>query len=87
MNLEYLYFEPKDQEIRKFAPTILKFLMEEEIIEEEFLIGWIDKKEELIKQMKEHFLWSDERDERFREIVKQFTEWLKEEEEEDDEGD
>lgn len=51
------------------------------------MIGWIDKKEELIKQMKEHFLWSDERDERFREIVKQFTEWLKEEEEEDDEGD
>lgn len=50
--------------------------MEEEIVDEEFLIQWATGKGEVTKLMEEHFLFTPQRDQEFREIVKQFTEWL-----------
>lgn len=62
MNLEYLYAQIKDEEIRKFAPTILKFMMEGNIIEEEFLESWAKQNPDVAKGMEGHFLFAPERD-------------------------
>lgn len=66
LNLAYLYVEAKDKEIKIFAPTILKYMMEEEIIDEDFLIKWVENKSEVMKHMEEHFLFTPARDLEFR---------------------
>jgi len=63
----------KETDFTKYIPTILKFFYDEDLLTEEFLVAW----DEGTVDLKEHPLYNEEIDARFKQAAKAFTEWLK----------
>jgi len=64
----------KITDFSKFVPTILKYLYDEDLLSEEFLLKWDD---DHIDGIKEHFLFSQERNKEFKIMSQPILEWLK----------
>lgn len=61
-------------ELTKYAPTYLKKLVDEDIMDEQFLINWYDKE---LRLDKDSLLYDKKAERHFREMVEPFIEWLK----------
>ena len=72
-----LYFIIKYPEQKKFAPSLLKTMYDEEVLDQDFfmdfLIKWHKKKKKLDK---ESVLYDRKAEKAFRELIKEFIEWL-----------
>lgn len=70
-----LYFIKKyNAEMSKFAPTFMKKLVDENIMSDKFLIQWYDKEAKLDK---DSGLYDKKSERKFRELIEQFIEWLR----------
>ena len=79
-----LYFIKKyKDDMVKFAPTFMKMLVDENILSKEFVIKWFDK---TIKLDKDSGLYDKKSERKFRELIEQFIEWLKNQESDSDSG-
>lgn len=70
-----MYFIKRyNDELSKFAQTFLKKLIDDNVLSEEFLVGWYDKEITLDK----HCNFKDKSAEKkFRKLITEFIEWLK----------
>jgi hypothetical protein len=79
-----LYFIKKyKDDMVKYAPTFMKKLVDENILSKQFVIEWFDK---TIKLDKDSGLYDKKSERKFRELIEQFIEWLKNEESDSDSG-
>ena len=79
-----LYFIKKyKDDMVKFAPTFMKKLVDENILSKQFVIEWYDK---TIKLDKDSGLYDKKSERKFRELIEQFIEWLKNQESDSDSG-
>lgn len=73
-----LYFIKKyKDDMTKFAPTFMKKLVDENILSKQFVVDWYDKN---IKLDKDSGLYDKKSERKFRELIEQFIEWLKNQE-------
>eukprot|EP00350_Pseudokeronopsis_sp_OXSARD2_P001664 CAMPEP_0170540668 /NCGR_PEP_ID=MMETSP0211-20121228/635_1 /TAXON_ID=311385 /ORGANISM="Pseudokeronopsis sp., Strain OXSARD2" /LENGTH=196 /DNA_ID=CAMNT_0010843165 /DNA_START=734 /DNA_END=1322 /DNA_ORIENTATION=+ len=77
-----LFFIVKYPEEQKFAPTFLKKLYEQEILEDDLLIKWHKRKRKLDQDCQ---LYDREAQKVFRELISSFIEWLESAEDEGEE--
>jgi len=85
-----MYFLKKYPDQKKFAPTFMKTLYEQELFSEEFLLKWHSKKKKLDRHCK---LYDRKCEKAFRELINEFILWIQsaevgegdEEEDEEDE--
>ena len=79
-----LYFIKKyKDEMVKFAPTFMKKLVDENILSKQFVIDWYDKN---VKLDKDSGLYDKKSERKFRELIEQFIEWLKNQDSDSDSG-
>jgi len=58
----------------KYAPTFMKKMVDERIFPEKFLLEWYDKEKKLDK---DSILYDKKAEKKFRELIEQFIEWLR----------
>lgn len=64
----------KYPDLQKYAPTFMKLIYDQEVFDEELIIGWFDKK---VKLDKTCALYDRKAERHFRKLVAQFVDWLK----------
>jgi len=70
-----MYFEKKyKDECSKYAPTFLKKLVDENVLSEEFLVGWYEKDITLDRNCN---FRDKNAEKKFRKLVTDFIEWLR----------
>lgn len=65
----------------KYAPTFMKKLVDENILSKQFVIDWFDKN---VKLDKDSGLYDKKSERKFRELIEQFIEWLRNQESDSD---
>lgn len=70
-----LYFIRKySSKMGKYAPTFMKLLVDENVINEKFLLDWFDKN---VRLDKDSLMYDKKAEKKFRDLIEQFVEWLK----------
>jgi len=76
-----LYFiKQYNEELGKFGPTFMKKILDNNVIGESFILEWYDQARRLDK---ESMLYSKKSERKFRELLVDFIEWMKNAETED----
>jgi hypothetical protein len=68
-----LFFVVKYPDTIKFAPTFMKLLLDQEILTDELIIGWFNKK---VKLDKKGALYNRKCEKAFRAQIADFVAWL-----------
>lgn len=77
-----LYFIRKyNSEMGKYGPTFMKKLVDQNILNDKFLIDWFDK---TIRLDKDSLMYDKKAEKKFRDLIEKFIEWLKNAESESD---
>lgn len=61
-------------ELDKYAQTLMKKLVDENVLSEKFVISWFDKTIRLDKDSK---IYDKKAEKKFRDLIEKFVEWLK----------
>jgi len=70
-----LYFIRKyNSQMSKYAPTFMKKLIDEQVINEKFLLSWFNKD---LRLDKESQLYDKKAEKKFRDLIEKFIDWLK----------
>jgi len=76
LNLEdFMFAKHKDVQWDKYIPTILKLFYDEDLMSEDFLLGWDDKK--LDEVMRKDSRFNQEIDDKFKGASKDILNWLR----------
>lgn len=76
LNLEeFLFSKHKDVTWEKYIPTILKLFYDEDLLSEEFLLEWDDKKHD--EELRKDARFNQEVDDKFKAASKDILEWLR----------
>jgi len=76
LNLEdFMFAKHKDVQWEKYIPTILKLFYDEDLMSEDFLLGWDDKK--LDEVLRKDSRFNQEIDDKFKGASKDILNWLR----------
>ncbi|EGR30622.1 hypothetical protein IMG5_127620 [Ichthyophthirius multifiliis] len=74
LNLQYFFYKTyQNQDFTQYIPTILKIFYDNNLISEQIIVDWADNKIDL----KDHFLYNEIFNNKFKEDTNQIVEWLR----------